>query len=254
MRRFSDPRCREVAVWSAGWATLAIAICVPVFVYTALADLGDARVWTVRDVQVAGAERLTEAEVLRTVGLDRPRNLLSVRPAAMEQTLEAQDWIAHADVTVDWRGRVAVTVVERRAALVVLGESPVLVDRSGARIRAWDPREDAAIPMLVPEQSGGDWREARVHLAHDIALAWSARAGLARLVEIHDDGAHGWRVVDVDGVETQLPATAWAPRLPGVEQVRRDAASRGLSVASVMANSDNASRMTIRVATNEGTQ
>ena len=254
MSRWSDPRCRDVAVWSAGWAALAMAVCIPVFVYSALADLGNARLWTVRDVSVMGMERLSDAEILVTAGLDRPRNLLSIRPSEMVEALEARDWIAHADVEVDWRGRVSVAVVEREAAMVVFGAVPVLVDRSGATIRGWDPVEDAMIPMLVPEQSGPNWRSARVHLAHDLAEAWRTEPGLGVLSEIHDEGAHGWRVVDAAGVETQLPPTGWAERLADVARVREDAARRGLAVAAVLADGDHATRVTVRITTNEGAQ
>lgn len=238
------PRARRADWWSPVLALVA-ACAVPAAMWVALADLGEGRAWAVDAVEVVGLERLDDGEVLQVVGLDRPRNVLSCRAGAMEDALEAHPWIAHAQVDVSLLGRVEIHIAERRPAFVVLSDGAALVDTTGAMIRAWSPLEDVDVPMFVPSAEPGGLGAARVHAARRLVSAWSARPSLPELREVHDLGVHGWRVVDVDGVETLLPPRHPAHRLDAVARVRLDAQARSLSYDRVRADGADSDRITL---------
>lgn len=238
---------RRTAWWTPLLA-LAAACAVPALMYQLLGGVGEGRWWAVDEVELVGAERLSEDEVLAIVGLDRPRNVLSCHPSRMEEALEAHPWIAHAQVYVSLTGHVSLRVVEREPALVVLGDGATLVDSAGVTIRPWSPLEDVDIPMFIPSSErlndvvGG---AGRVHAARRLADAWAHRAALPPLREIHDLGVHGWRVVDAAGVETLLPPRHPARRLAAVERVRADAAARSLRYHVVRADGATPDRITL---------
>jgi POTRA domain, FtsQ-type len=76
----------------------------------------------VRQVHVAGNQRLTAAQVKRLAGLDRPGSVFGVDAATIRRKLTADAWVRDAEVTPVLPDRVDVTVDEwQPVAVLVLG-------------------------------------------------------------------------------------------------------------------------------------
>jgi cell division protein FtsQ len=107
------------------------------------------------DIDLSGTKRLDSAHILAMAGLGPGSNLLALRPAPVEQTLEAHPWIAAAELTRIWPNRLQLSIQEREpVALVQLGEL-YYADREGNLFKPFspgDPHDFPVITGLMPEQ------------------------------------------------------------------------------------------------------
>lgn len=83
-------------------------------------------------IVVTGAHHLSRAEVLDAAGLHRTTNLLWVDPAAVEDSLESNPWVAEATVTRSLPSTMRIAVTERRpASTTVVGSTWFVVASDG---------------------------------------------------------------------------------------------------------------------------
>lgn len=94
------------------WSRRAIAGAVAVVECALLAWLLFGSAFSIRSVQVIGAQHLTSAQVLSAAGLDPNGSLLAVDPQADQQRLLAQTWIRAATVEPRLDGTVVIQVSE----------------------------------------------------------------------------------------------------------------------------------------------
>jgi hypothetical protein len=110
----------------------------------------------VRTVSVFGVEHAPVAQLLEAHDLVEGVPTVSVRPAAVEEALLANPWVARAEVRVTWPGAVEVTVLEREpAAWIRTGVTWAQVAADGVILEVGEPdgdapRVNAAIGRPVP--------------------------------------------------------------------------------------------------------
>ena len=135
----------------------------------ALALVGLSRVTPIIErVEVAGAARLTEEEVMQLANVAPGDPLLWVVRGSVAGLLDSP-WIAAARVERIWPDTVRIVVAERE---------PVLVQ--GAGERAWS-RDGRPLPGVPPEEAAGlprveGWGEARIDEAVRLAALLAARS------------------------------------------------------------------------------
>jgi cell division protein FtsQ len=99
-----------------------------------------------RRIEVTGAHHLHQADIVRIAGISRQTNVLWLDERAAERRLEAEPWIAHADVSSSFPLSIEVAVTERTPVAVfggtgglIAGDGTALGSPSGGR---WLPAID----------------------------------------------------------------------------------------------------------------
>lgn len=118
---------RRVALVTAGVAAL--------FVGGAL--LSRTSLFDARRIEVSGSEHLRRAEVVEIAGVSRATNALWLDEGAAERRLEAEPWIAHADVSVSFPLSIQIAVTERTPVAVLDGIGG-LIAGDGTSLGTWD--------------------------------------------------------------------------------------------------------------------
>ncbi len=88
--------------------------------------------FSVRTVEVEGNQRRTPHQIAKRAGIENGTNVFSIDEADAKAAVEADPWIATAEVSVELPSTVTIRVVEREArALSVIGGQLYLVDNFG---------------------------------------------------------------------------------------------------------------------------
>jgi cell division protein FtsQ len=164
-------------------------------------------IFDARHIRVTGASHLSRAEVLRAARVDSATNLLWVRPAAIQEAIESDPWVASATVTRSLPTTIRIDVIERRAAsTVAVGSTWFLVAADGtvlgpARYRPRLPVLPTAGSVAVGERSPA--------LAAAASVAGGMTPWLRSQVATVSPGDHGSvRLGLTDGVRVLFgPAT-----------------------------------------------
>ncbi len=88
--------------------------------------------FAVSEIVVSPTRRVRQGALLQWMGLHPGMSIWSLEPHALERRLEEHPWIRRAKVRREFPRRLAVQVVERQAAAVLLIDQLYYVDRSGA--------------------------------------------------------------------------------------------------------------------------
>ena len=106
--------------------------------------------YVVEWVDVSGANRISPEEVAALIGAEPGAGLAGLDIAAARQTLEAQAWVAEAQVIRLWPDRVVVRLNERDPFALWQSEGEhVVIDENGVVIPAADPAAFAELPRVV---------------------------------------------------------------------------------------------------------
>jgi len=100
-----------------GWHRVLLAILVAAIVAVGF-GVSRSSWFHVRRIQIAGADHLTRADVLRIAGISSSSNALWLDEVLAEERLEANPWVARADVQRVFPVTVRITVSERTAVAV----------------------------------------------------------------------------------------------------------------------------------------
>ena len=190
--------------------TVALLAVVGSLSYTVLVGSANSRAFLVRHVQVEGNVSLSEHEVLVMLGLDRPRNALSLDVEQMRRALQASRWVRHADVQVSRRGRVWVQLEEVTPAAVVAAGRLYLVSDAGEPIERVERVPDTLplwVGMTRTDEGGALALDGVVlRYAARVHAAWQASGfgSLDALDELHFADVSGFTVVSRAGVEVAL--------------------------------------------------
>ncbi|MCA9543903.1 MAG: FtsQ-type POTRA domain-containing protein [Myxococcales bacterium] len=142
--------------------------------------------FTVRSVDVPPTVHLTRAEVVRLIGLEGPRNLFDFDPREAGRALSEHPWIAKASVTKRLPNEVAVHIVEREAAGVLVLDQLYLVDGTGLAFALADSNQ-ASRQTLVTGLDRGRYEDdpKAAQAAVREALAVARRYALSPLADPH---------------------------------------------------------------------
>ncbi|MDR3567749.1 MAG: FtsQ-type POTRA domain-containing protein [Syntrophobacteraceae bacterium] len=101
-------------------------------------------------ISIAGIKRLNRTRVLDTMGLKRGQCALGINVERVEARLERLPVVEKATVKLDWRGRVAAEIVERKPLAVVACEGcNMLMDSEGVLFARIDPGQKNSLPLMT---------------------------------------------------------------------------------------------------------
>ena len=208
-----------------------------------------------RDITVTGLGRTAREDVLRAVGVDVPRNVLSIDCDRAARAVEALPWVARATVTRRLPGVVAVSVEERSAAAVVAAGGLYLVDADGAVFKRSLPGDPSDLPVItgVPrgtfeQDPAGAREEVRDALALLADVESSAVGAALRIEEVHRERTGDLSVV-VGGTHVWLGRGPYRAKLTRLRVVLRELERRGLRASEIHLETDrNPERVTVRLA------
>ncbi len=193
--------------------------------------------FALRAVQLAGAERATEAELLALGGVQRGANLWTLDAAEVARAMAAHPWVKTVDVRRALPDSLQVRVEEHvPAALAVMGDLYV-VDADGVPFKKVSGADALDLPLLTgvtreeaaraPEETAARFRGALSLLA-----AWDRTVERPGLSEVHlEEG--GLRAIDTDGQVVALAAGAPDDALARLVRVRAELRQRGLTAATI---------------------
>ena len=109
--------------------------------------MGTSPVFTVRSIEVRGAQRITAQEILRLSQVHEGMRIVDVKPALAAKAIMGNCWIRHARITRRLPGKVLITVEERvPIALVSVGRVYYL-DKEGVLLPLF-PATYSDLPLL----------------------------------------------------------------------------------------------------------
>jgi cell division protein FtsQ len=207
-----------------------------------------------RDITVTGLGRTPREDVLRAVGLDVPRNVLSVDCERAARAIEGLPWVSRATVTRRLPGVVTIGVEERSPAAIVAAGSMYLVAADGSVFKRAMPGDPSDLPVItgVPRDTfeqdpAGAREEVRDALALLADVEASAVGTALRIEEVHREGTGDLSVV-VGGTHVWLGRGPYRAKLTRLRVVLRELERRGLRASEIHLETDrNPERVTVRL-------
>jgi cell division protein FtsQ len=124
-------------------------IAVGVLAGLAAAGIGVSRssLFAARDIQVHGGTHVPRARIAEVAGISSGTNVLWLDEAAAERRLEAEPWVARADVVAEFPSTVRISVTERTAVAVATdGVRSSLMAGDGTSLGVVDT--DPSMPVI----------------------------------------------------------------------------------------------------------
>lgn len=212
--------------------------------------------FAIETLSIAGAERVERAELEEAMGVTVGDNVFQRSPEEIRAGLEAHPWIASATVRRRLPRTVEVEVRERVPALLLVLESPHLVDEDATVFKALEPGD----PVDLPVVTGVDVTRFRGELGYRTELLTSAiallrewqSATLARrdpIAEIHVEPDESLTLfVGDDGTEIRLGRGPYRSKLARLRRVLDELSRRQSRPLYVyLDNVRRPERVTVRV-------
>lgn len=103
----------------------------------------------VNNIEVTGTQRFSRSQILEMARLDARTNLVALKPALVEQTLQAHPWIAKAELERRWPNRLTLRLTERTPLALVQLEDLYYIDKSGSLFRPSAPTDPHDFPVIT---------------------------------------------------------------------------------------------------------
>lgn len=162
----------------------------------------------VRRIEVSGADHLHRPQIVRIAGISNSTNALWLDEGVAERRLEAQPWIADADVRVTFPLKVEIAVHERSPAAVARGAVTSLMAADGTALGSGTVPRGLPLIELAGAGSVEGIRPSPVGAARVLgAMAPALRAQVAR-VRVLLDGTLELRLRDGPTVRFGTPDDA----------------------------------------------
>lgn len=198
------------------WVALVAAVTVAL---AALLTLSTTSAFHARRIDVTGSSALSRAQVTRLSGLGLRTNVLWLDEAAAERRLEANPWVADADVSVALPFTIEISLLERSpVAMATDGLSSVLVAADGTVLGTASGRAGARRSLPVIELVASGLREGTAASPVGAAMALGAmdaelRESVARVSVLLNGSLEVWMrsgLVVRYGAPTRLESKARA--------------------------------------------
>jgi cell division septal protein FtsQ len=115
----------------------------------------DSPYFSVREIQVRGADKVSGQEVVAMAGLRRGMSIWSIDLAAIEKKIGRHPWVRRVFVRREFPRRVIIDVEERTPKAIVAMRKLYYVDSDGVVFKEVGPGENVKFPLLTglrPEQ------------------------------------------------------------------------------------------------------
>lgn len=158
-------------------------------------------------IEVAGIRYTQRADIVAALSAETGMPITRVEPLAAKRRIEALPWVATADVRRMLPDAVAVTVVERKPAILWRGpDRDVMLDMTGRELSTVPRGAELGLPVVSGAAAGT--------AAPDLlSLLGSYPQVLTRMAEARLVDGRRWSLVLDSGTEVHLPADGLAAAL-----------------------------------------
>jgi cell division protein FtsQ len=193
--------------------------------------------FALHSVQLIGAQRASEAELLALAGVQMGCNLWVLDAADVARAMTGHPWVSAVEVRRALPDTLQIKVEEHLpAALAVMGDLYV-VDAEGVPFKKVSGTDTLDLPLITgvtreeaaraPEETAGRFRAALSLIA-----TWARTIERPLLSEVHlEEG--GLRAIDTEGQVVALAAGAPEDALARLVRVRTELRQRGLTAATI---------------------
>lgn len=105
--------------------------------------------FSVREIQVRGAEKVSGNEIIAIAGLRRGMSIWSLDLPGIEKKIAKHPWVRHVIVRRDFPSRVIIDVEERTPKAIVALRKLYYVDADGVVFKEVGPGENVKFPLLT---------------------------------------------------------------------------------------------------------
>jgi cell division protein FtsQ len=103
----------------------------------------------INNIDITGTQRFSRQQILEMAHLDPRTNLLALKPALVEQALQAHPWIARAELARQWPNHITLRITERTPLALVQLEDLYYIDRSGSLFKPSSPTDPHDFPVIT---------------------------------------------------------------------------------------------------------
>jgi len=218
---------------SAGLVLGVVGIGLFLAVFNGIEELKTSDQLALQEIEVLGAARVDEGEILARLGAAPGDNLLEMDVAGLGLRVPELDWVDSVEVERDLTGRrLEVRVVEHRPVLLVPGQTLGLMNDRGEVFKEWQAGEPFDLPLLTSDEP---LTEDAHHGALDVLRALGAGGviGGDGVSELAWDPARGFTLITHSGLPVHVGKSDFAARLDRVDRAVRDGRLPLDAVASV---------------------
>jgi cell division protein FtsQ len=212
--------------------------------------------FALREIEVDGHVRITEAEILETAGVAMGRNVFDVSPEDAQQRLSEHAWIDEARVERRLPGTLRIHVRERRPVALVALPEVYLVAEDGAVFKRVENDDPVDLPVITGIDRGRFTRDRGfrtsillecVALLHDYRAA--GLSGREEIGEVHVESDDGLSLyVGEDSLYVRLGHGPFRAKLRRLRTVEEELERRGARAAYVyLDNERRPDRVTVRI-------
>ena len=101
------------------------------------------------NIEITGTQRFSRSQILEMAHLDARTNLVALKPALVEQALQAHPWIAKAELSRHWPNHITLRLTERIPLALVQLEDLYYIDRSGSLFKPSSPSDPHDFPVIT---------------------------------------------------------------------------------------------------------
>lgn len=193
--------------------------------------------FVLRSVQLVGAQRATEAELLALAGVQLGSNLWTLDASEVARAMAGHPWVSSVEVRRALPDTLQIRIEEHvPAALAVMGDL-YIVDAEGVPFKKVSGADGLDLPLITgvsredaaraPEETAGRFRTALGLIA-----TWAQTIERPGLSEVHlEEG--GFRVIDAEGEEVALASGPPDEALARLVRVRAELRQRGLTATTI---------------------
>lgn len=187
--------------------------------------------FSLEHVNVRGANRASDTELLKLTGLQPGQNLLQLDVAAIERAFGSHPWVKSAKVSRRFPDTLDVVLVEHEAkAIVSLGEL-YLVNAEGQPFKRLAPQDGLDLPLITGLERDAfvdnpELSKLRILSALALLPLWSKSDGAISEIRTSDLGL---TVVTADGREVRLGEGDLKAKLDRLHRIETELTSRKLS-------------------------
>jgi cell division protein FtsQ len=214
-------------------------LCAAGFVFVAL-GFGGQKAWawaqqsdriSLEHVNVRGANRASDSELLKLTGLQPGQNLLQLDVASIERAFASHPWVKSAKVSRRFPDTLDVTLVEHEAkAVVSLGEL-YLVNPEGQPFKRLAPQDGLDLPLITGLERDAfvdnpELSKLRILSALALIPLWNKAGGAISEIRTSDLGL---TVVTAEGREVRLGEGELLRKLERLHHIESELTARKLT-------------------------
>lgn len=198
-------------------------------------------VFALKEVEIRGCKRLSEAQLLGLLRVGEPYDLLTVELREISKRLEGHPWIEEVKVEKVFPHKISVQIVERKPIAILQMEDPYYIDPKGVIFAPVGERDGFDYPFItglgrraLEEEPEASKRLIAKALELLSALRQKRALPLEEASEIHVEKTYGLQYFTKDeGIEVRMGWDRYGEKLKRLSVIWSDLRKKGIKAVSI---------------------